>query len=124
MVATVLTLLLFLVIAPAAAQDNYAAPLRGPLLVTGTFGELRSDHYHAGRDFRGKVGTPVYAVREGFVSRIVVSGGGFGQAVYVDHPDGYRSVYAHLETLAPALRDTVFYRVGQPCTSAPPANSS
>lgn len=79
----------------------------GPLLVTGTFGELRSDHFHAGLDFRASVNTPVYAVADGFVSRITVSPGGYGQAVYIDHPDGHRSVYAHLETLAPALKDTI-----------------
>ncbi|WP_020571707.1 peptidoglycan DD-metalloendopeptidase family protein [Neolewinella persica] len=85
----------------------YDAPLGGPLLVTGTFGELRSDHFHAGLDFRASVNTPVYAVAEGFVSRITVSPGGYGQAVYIDHPDGHRSVYGHLETLAPALIDTI-----------------
>ncbi len=86
---------------------TYAPPLRGQLLVTGTFGELRSNHFHAGLDFRASVNTPVYAVADGYVSRIMISPGGYGQAVYVDHPDGNRSVYAHLETLAPALLDTV-----------------
>ena len=107
-------LLLLVLFRTGSAQDTlvvdaaaYSAPLRGALLVTGTFGELRSNHYHAGLDFRGKTGTPVYAVREGFVSRIVASGGGYGQAIYVDHPDGYRSVYGHLETLAPLLKDTL-----------------
>ena len=90
------------------AQDlDYRAPLNGPLLVTGTFGELRSDHFHAGLDFRAKTNTPVYNVADGFVSRIVISPGGYGQAVYVDHPDGHRSVYAHLETLRTELLDTV-----------------
>lgn len=89
------------------AQLEYSAPLRAPLLVTGTFGELRSDHFHAGLDFRAPTNTPVYAVADGFVSRVLVSPGGYGQAVYVDHPDGHRSVYAHLETLNDALRDTI-----------------
>lgn len=93
-----------------ARQLSYAPPLRGALRVTGTFGELRSNHFHAGLDFRAATNTPVYAVAEGFVSRISIRSGGYGQAVYVDHPDGHRSVYAHLETLAPALRDTVFAR--------------
>lgn len=75
--------------------------------MTGTFGELRSDHFHAGLDFRAAVGTPVLAVADGFVSRVIVSAGGYGQAVYLDHPDGHRSVYAHLERLAPELLDTV-----------------
>lgn len=103
--------LLLLLLLPVCllAQDTitYTPPLAGPLLVTGTFGELRSDHFHAGLDFRALTGTPVYAVAEGYVSRIVVSPGGYGQAIYIDHPDGYRSVYAHLETLAPELKDTV-----------------
>ncbi|MEL6391882.1 MAG: M23 family metallopeptidase, partial [Bacteroidota bacterium] len=77
------------------------------LLVTGTFGELRTDHFHAGIDFRASVGTPVRAVEAGFVSRIIVSPGGYGQAIYIDHPGGYRSVYAHLNALAPELLDTV-----------------
>jgi hypothetical protein len=90
-----------------AQELVYDAPLGGPLLVTGTFGELRSDHFHAGLDFRASVNTPVYAVADGFVSRIAVSSGGYGQAVYIDHPDGHRSVYGHLETLAPELIDTI-----------------
>ncbi|NJC26073.1 M23 family metallopeptidase [Neolewinella antarctica] len=97
----------FAQLAARIATEAYVAPLRGPLLVTGTFGELRSDHYHAGLDFRASTSTPVYAVREGFVSRIIVSPGGYGQAIYVDHPDGYRSVYGHLETLVGELLDTV-----------------
>lgn len=96
----------------SAQQDTvaplvYDAPLRGPLLVTGTFGELRSDHFHAGLDFRAPTNTPVYAVADGYVSRVTVSPGGYGQAIYVDHPDGHRSVYCHLETLAENLLDTV-----------------
>lgn len=86
---------------------TYSAPLRGPLLVTGTFGELRSDHFHAGLDFRAPTNTAVYAVADGFVSRVLVSPGGYGQAIYVDHPDGHRSVYAHLETLKKELLDTI-----------------
>ena len=86
---------------------QYTPPLRGPLLITGTFGELRSDHYHGGLDFRAAVGTPVYAVNDGHVSRIRVSGGGYGQAIYIDHPDGKRSVYGHLEVLAPEYLDTI-----------------
>ncbi len=102
-----LLFLLLLLGGGLSAQTTYAPPLRGPLLITGTFGELRSNHFHAGLDFRGIVGTPVYCVADGFVSRIVVSAGGYGQAIYVDHPDGRRSVYAHLETFRADLLDTV-----------------
>jgi len=100
-------ILLLLPFTLLAQELVYDAPLGGPLLVTGTFGELRSDHFHAGLDFRASVNTPVYAVADGFVSRISISPGGYGQAIYIDHPDGHRSVYGHLETLAPALLDTI-----------------
>ena len=88
-------------------RSQYLPPLDGPLLITGTFGELRGNHFHGGLDFRGKVGTPVRAVADGYISRVLVSGGGFGQAIYVTHPGGRRTVYGHLEVLAPELRDTV-----------------
>ncbi|PPK87546.1 peptidase M23-like protein [Neolewinella xylanilytica] len=98
-------LLLFVLTGPVMAQ--YQPPLSGPLLVTGTFGELRSNHFHGGLDFRGPVGTPVRSVAAGYVSRVVVSPGGFGQAVYVSHPDGKRTVYGHLEVLSPEIKDTI-----------------
>ena len=104
---SLLLLLAFTAWLPAQDSLVYAPPVRGPLLVTGTFGELRSDHFHAGLDFRAATNTPVYAVADGYVSRVLVSPGGFGQAVYVDHPDGHRSVYAHLERFVDKLRDTV-----------------
>ncbi|NJB87451.1 murein DD-endopeptidase MepM/ murein hydrolase activator NlpD [Lewinella marina] len=99
--------ILFCLLLSFSLAGQYAPPLRGPLLITGTFGELRSNHYHGGLDFRAAVGTPVLAVADGFVSRVKISSGGFGQAVYVDHPDGKRSVYGHLEVLAPELKDTI-----------------
>ena len=99
--------ILILLLCWSSLAAQYVPPLRGELRITGTFGELRSDHFHAGLDFRAAVGTPVYAVGGGYISRIRISGGGYGQAIYVDHPDGKRSVYAHLEALTPRLRDTV-----------------
>ena len=95
---------------------TFASPVRHPIKVSGTFGELRSDHFHMGLDVksaRGVAGDDVYAVADGYVSRLLVSSAGFGNAVYVDHPaTGTRSVYAHLRAFAPALRrylDSVHY---------------
>ncbi len=85
----------------------YSSPLRGEPLITGTFGELRANHFHAGLDLRGAVGTPVYAVGAGHVSRIKIQAGGYGQAIYVRHPEGYSSVYAHLDRLTEPLMDYV-----------------
>ncbi len=79
-------------------QDAYAFPLDSPLRVSGTFAELRGNHFHAGIDLRtqGVEGKPVYAADRAYVSRINVSPSGYGKAIYLQHPDGNTSVYGHL----------------------------
>lgn len=73
-------------------------PFNYPILLSGNFGELRSNHFHSGIDFKtqGVEGKPVHAVADGFVSRISVTPGGYGNALYIDHPDGTTTVYGHL----------------------------
>ncbi len=65
---------------------------------SGTFGELRSTHFHGGDDYRTqqRTGIPIHSIAEGFVSRVRVQIGGGGNAVYIDHPNGYTSVYMHM----------------------------
>lgn len=77
----------------------YRNPIDIPIFLSGTFAELRSNHFHSGIDIRtaSKSGQKVYAIENGFVSRVAVSPGGFGKALYIDHPDGHTSVYAHLQ---------------------------
>lgn len=84
-------------------------PLEGALYLSGNFGELRGGHFHSGIDFKtqGTTGLPVRAVEKGFVSRIAVSPSGYGNALYVSHPDGTTSVYGHLERFAPRIRSLV-----------------
>ena len=71
------------------------------MLLAGNFGELRSNHFHTGIDIKtqGKTGLPVYAPADGVVSRIKISPWGFGTALYIDHPNGYTTVYGHLSRL-------------------------
>lgn len=71
--------------------------------------ELRSDHFHSGIDFKtqGVEGLPVRTVADGFVARVKISPWGYGKAVYVQHPDGTTTVYAHLKELKGALADVV-----------------
>ena len=90
--------LIFISFAASAQDTFFQEPLKIPLLLTGTFAELRSNHFHSGIDIRteGKTGLPVYPAAEGFVSRIVVSPSGFGNALYIDHPNGTTTVYGHL----------------------------
>jgi len=88
----------------AFAQD-YANPLDGELILSGNFGEVRGNHFHSGLDLKtgGVEGKPVYSIADGYVTRIVVSATGFGKAIYINHPDGKTSVYAHLRDFAPEI---------------------
>ena len=84
------------------AQESfpkYGSPLDIPIYLSATFGELRPNHLHAGLDIKtqGVEGKKVYAVADGYVSRIGVSPYGYGNVLYITHYDGYTSVYAHLQ---------------------------
>jgi murein DD-endopeptidase MepM/ murein hydrolase activator NlpD len=80
-------------------KDYFRSPLDIPLQLSGNFGELRPNHFHAGFDFKTnqKEGLNVYAVADGYISRIKVSTAGYGKAIYITHPNGYTSVYGHLQ---------------------------
>lgn len=99
-------LFLFPVNVPAQETAHYFRwPVDGTVSLSANYGELRSNHFHAGLDIRvgGVPGMPVYAAAGGYVSRIVARPNGYGRAVYITHPNGTTSVYAHLHTFAPAL---------------------
>lgn len=84
-------------------------PLDLPPSTAGSFGELRANHFHSGLDFRTnrRTGYPVHAAMYGYVSRLRVQLGGFGNAVYLTHPNGYTTVYGHLDHLTPELAQAV-----------------
>lgn len=86
-------------------QDTFGSPMDIPLILAGTFGELRSNHFHAGLDIKTqqRQGLPVYSIYDGQVRRIKISLGGYGKAIYVAHPNGYTSVYAHLKKFSPEI---------------------
>jgi hypothetical protein len=93
-------LLIALAINVSGQKGYYSNPMKIPLILSGSFAELRSNHFHSGIDIKtqGVTGIPVYSVADGFISRIVVSPTGFGKAIYIDHPNGTTSVYGHLES--------------------------
>lgn len=106
------TYLFFLFVLTVNAQipENYfTEPLKIPLILSGTFGELRSNHFHSGLDIKtqGKTGHNVHASAEGYVSRIKIAHGGYGKALYVQHPNGYTTVYAHLKKFSPKIEEYV-----------------
>lgn len=86
-------------------QDTFGSPMGIPLVLAGTFGELRSNHFHSGIDIKTqqRQGLPVYSIANGTVTRIKISHWGYGKAIYVAHPNGYTSVYAHLQKFSPEI---------------------
>lgn len=86
-------------------KNYFINPLEIPITLAGTFGEIRTDHYHTGIDIRTeeREGLPVRAVANGYVSRIVVSPYGYGNALYITHPNGYITLYGHLSRFNDAI---------------------
>ena len=90
-------------------KDYFRSPLDIPMQLSGNFGELRPNHFHAGFDLKTlqKEGLNVYAVADGYVSRIKISTFGNGKAIYITHPNGYTSVYGHLQRAAGEIEDFI-----------------
>lgn len=79
-------------------QNYFRNPLNIPMQLAANFGAVRSNHFHMGLDLRtnSQENLSVLAAAEGYVSRIKVERYGFGNAIYITHPNGYTTVYAHL----------------------------
>lgn len=90
------------------AQEE-VKPVRNAVLLSGNFGELRATHFHSGIDIRtgGVIGWPVICVKDGMLARVNVSPTGYGQALYVEHPDGTTTVYGHLDRFVPVIAKQV-----------------
>lgn len=105
-------LLLFFSIQSYAQQDTsikYHPPLDIPLVLSANFGELRPNHFHMGLDFKtnGITGLKLYAIEEGYIARVKASPYGYGNVVYINHPNGVTSVYAHCSAFVGALDSIV-----------------
>ncbi len=90
-------------------KDFFRSPLDIPLVMAGNFAEMRANHFHSGLDLKTKnrEGLPVYAAADGWVSRVKVSPYGYGNVLYVSHPNGYTTVYAHLQGFSQEISDYV-----------------
>ena len=84
---------------------DFGPPMDIPLLLSGNFGEFRRNHFHSGLDIKtqGREGIALKAVQSGSVSRVRVSPFGYGLALYIDHPSGYTTVYAHMSAFSPEV---------------------
>jgi len=92
--------------APIYPQDYFRNPLDIPIFLAGNFGECRPGHFHSGTDIKtlGKENQPVHAAADGYISRIKMEKGGFGHGLYITHPNGYTTLYAHLNDFTPAIQ--------------------
>jgi hypothetical protein len=100
---------LFVTFFSSAAKPDFTSPVNIPIILNGNFGELRTNHFHAGIDIKtnGTTNIPVISVDDGFVSRVSVSPNSYGKALYIEHPSGYTSVYAHLLSFSPEVEKWV-----------------
>lgn len=85
---------------------KFASPVNIPMILSGNFAELRPNHFHAGIDIKtqSKEGLPIFSIEEGKVVRIKVSTSGYGKVIYIEHPNGFTSVYAHLQKFSPEIQ--------------------
>jgi murein DD-endopeptidase MepM/ murein hydrolase activator NlpD len=89
--------------------DAFRPPLDIPIILAGTFGELRSNHFHSGIDIKTqqREGLSVYGIGNGTITRIKVALWGYGKVLYVAHPNGYTSVYGHLQKFSPKIEEYI-----------------
>ena len=106
----ILVLFIFCIVTSAQSQniypeDYFRSPLDIQLVLAGTFAELRSNHFHSGLDIKTqqRVGLKIYSAADGHVSRIKIAHYGYGKALYITHPNGYTTVYAHLQNFSPKI---------------------
>ena len=94
-------------------SSGWLNPLRIKPLLSGNFGELRDSHFHSGLDYKpeGREGLPVICVKDGVLARVKVSATGYGNALYIEHADGYTTVYGHLQRFVPRVEDRSGYAI-------------
>lgn len=96
--------------ASSPKNTNFRSPVKYKISLAGSFGELRSRHFHAGLDIKSKMGSggdSIFAAEEGYISKIKIQRGGYGKVLYIAHPNGYTTVYAHLQSFNRELEQYV-----------------
>lgn len=109
----VMVMVAWLAVAAVGMSQNseklYTCPLKIAYRISGTYGELRGNHYHAGLDMgtSGEENIEVHSADDGWVSRVKVGPYGYGRALYIDHPDGHTTVYGHLNGFATKIDSAI-----------------
>ncbi len=105
-----ITLLSMVEIIGTYPQGDFVSPVNRDIKLSGTFGELRTNHFHAGLDIKSlhqTSGDPVYAAADGHISRIKIDEFGYGNALYIDHPDGFTTLYGHLDHFTDEIQEYI-----------------
>jgi hypothetical protein len=94
---------------PSYNQHYYQWPVQATQAIVANFGELRPNHYHMGLDCRTEQvqNKRVLAAADGYIAKVKVEPWGFGRAIYINHPNGHTTLYAHLNDFNPALEKYV-----------------
>lgn len=104
-------LVVLLSVLTAVGQEavTFCPPFDFPLLLSANFGELRAGHFHGGLDIKTQntIGHPVRSVADGYISRATVSSGGYGNGLYITHPNGYTTVYGHLDAFSAPVAERI-----------------
>ncbi len=95
-------------------QKNYPKgyfgwPVIAAKALAANFGELRPNHYHMGLDCKTdqRENVPIVAAADGYIAKIKIEPFGFGRCIYINHPNGLTTLYAHLNDFFPALENYV-----------------
>ncbi|MEO5995617.1 MAG: M23 family metallopeptidase [Chitinophagaceae bacterium] len=97
------------IISKGYPKGYFRDPLDLPINLSGNFGELRPGHFHMGLDIKtlARVNQTVHAAADGYIARVKIEPAGFGRAIYINHPNGFTTLYAHLNDFSPALETYV-----------------
>ena len=90
--------------------NYFSWPVKHEIRLSGTFGELRSNHFHGGLDIKsahGVEGDKLYSAANGYIEKISVQPHGYGNALYIKHPNGYTTVYGHMRSFSKEIEDFV-----------------
>ena len=87
-------------------RGYFRYPLNIPPRLNANFGEMRPNHFHMGLDLftLRKENLPIYSAADGYISRVKIEPGGFGNAIYINHPNGLSTLYAHMNDFMPGLQ--------------------
>ncbi len=91
--------------------DYFQSPVSFPIHLAGTFGELRSNHFHTGIDIKAtsnSIGDPIFAAADGYISKVTIMGSGYGKSIQISHDNGYTTLYAHMDHFTPLIDSLVF----------------